>query len=169
MARKNRWGVELTSLKQNKTEFQAIAKAMAAENPSMFRLASDTIKSAYQQAALLVRDKIRDNEAAKGVPRRIQAATFAFLDFDAASSNKNRRSTLVGVRTGAPPRYDPNIWRAWGKAGGRRAMSLARIFESGTHRGIKPRRYFRSAIFATRGQVLTMLSAAYQRAVSYIR
>lgn len=152
-----------------KLRFSDIAKAVDGSKATMFQRAAVGITDAFREAAHIVRDRARGNAQSGGVPKRLYSgsrpAIFAFTEFDAARDKKRQRSALVGVRTGAPPRKDPRLYVEWGKAGGRKGMSLARIFESGTRHGIRPRRYFRSAIFATRGRVLSVLTDGYRRAV----
>ena len=167
MARK--WAVEAKNLKEMKLRFADISRTIDGDRLTSLRSVAKYITEAYQTAATAVRDRARYNAQTKGVPRRLfsgsRPAIFSFAEFDASTDRKRNRSALVGVRTGAPPRRDPRLYVEWGRQTARKGMSLARIFESGTRRGIRPGRYFRSAIFATRGRVIAILTTAYKNAV----
>lgn len=181
-----KFGVELKNLKELKVTFSQIAHAVGIEVKMAGRLQSAglAIQNAYRAAAHLVRDKARTNAISAGTPRRLyqgaRPAIFAFSDFDAARDDKRKRSSLVGVRTGLSSRApDPHLYIRWGvgherrKGGGRAlrglSMSLGALFERGTKdRRIKAGRYFRSAIWQTRGQVINILRAAYHSAIARI-
>lgn len=161
---------QMQNLREMKLRFSDIAKTIDRDTGTQFRSVAIGITKAYALAAQVVRDKARSNASSGNVPRRLHSgsrpAIFAFTDFDATVDKKRSRSSLVGVRTGAPPRKDPRLYVEWGKRGGKRlGMSLARIFESGTRKGIKARRFFRSAVFATRSRVLSILTDAYSEAI----
>lgn len=171
MARKSRWALEFANYKEVRGRFTGFAAVLQGDNPALFQQVSRVIVEAYKKAADLVRDKARSNAISGGVPSRLfsgaNPAIFSYADVVSATTGKRKQSALVGVRTGAPPRRDMAIYREWGKKSGHlKGISIARIFETGTRRGIKGRRFFRSAIFATRGRVLTMLADAYEFAMS---
>jgi hypothetical protein len=170
MARK--WAVEAKNLKEMKLRFRDIGKVIDGERLTMFQAVAKGVTEAYKTAATAVRDRARYNAQAKGVPRRLYSgarpAIFSFAEFDASYDKKRNRSALVGVRTGAPPRRDDRLYVEWGNQTARKGMSLARIFESGTRKGIRPTRFFRSAIFATRGKVIAILTTAYRGAIDKI-
>jgi hypothetical protein len=48
-------------------------------------------------------------------------------------------------------------------------MSFAALFERGTlDKRVRPRRYFRRAVFSMRSETVRILTAAYERAISLI-
>lgn len=161
---------QVANLRELKMRFSDIGKAVDGLKTTQFQAVSKGIQEGYKIAANVVRDQARKNAASGNVPRRLYSgakpAIFSFADFDAATDKRGMRSAMVGVRTGAPPRKDSRLYVEWGKRGGHmKGMSLGRIFESGTKRGIKPRRFFRSAWFATRSKVLSILTSAYTEAI----
>jgi hypothetical protein len=168
MARK--WAVEFQNLREVKARFQGIAKAISAEKAGTLQSVSEIIRLAYWEAAWTVRSVALDNARSGGVARRLyggsKPAIFAVpLAKDTQSSVRARkRSSMVGVRTGARPRHDPTLFREWGFGSGKRGMSLGRMFETGT-RKIKPRHYFRRAVWGTRGKVISILTKAYNYAI----
>jgi hypothetical protein len=179
-----RFAAEIKGLREIRLRFSDIAKAMAGDRTPTLSRVSKTVVDAYGDAAMFVRDKARSNASSAGVPRRLfsgsRPAIFAFADFDAASDNKRKRSSLVGVRTGLSSRAkDPHLFIEWGKGHRRRkdgtiaqrglAMSFGALFERGTqNRRIRAARYFRSAVFSTRGAVARILTTAYERAVEVL-
>lgn len=171
------------NLKEMRVAFHEIAKAVDMSERGRLAAVSGGIQKAYAAAAVYVRDKARRNAQAGGAPKRLHSgarpAIFAFTDYDATRDTKRSRSALVGVRTGLSAKTpDQKLYITWGhgvkrKKGGSVAhgglsMSLARVFESGTSRGIKARRYFRNAVFGSRGQVLSFLTKAYEAAIRQI-
>jgi hypothetical protein len=181
--RAGKFAVELKNLRELKVQFRDMAKAISGDKHSgILQQAGLAIQEAYGAAARLIRDRARSNASGGGAPRRLYAgarpAIFAFSDFDAGRDDKRKRSSLVGVRTGLSTRTrDPHLFVQWHpKLGTRKkdgsnlqsgglSMSLAALFERGTKdRRIRPLRYFRSALFATRGQVIGILTRAYQSA-----
>lgn len=181
--RAGKFAVELKNLRELKVTFREIASAVSGEKAKgMLQYAGIAIQDAYGKAARLIRDRARSNASGAGAPRRLYSgarpAIFAFSDFQAGRDDKRKRSSLVGVRTGLSTRArDPHLFIQWHPRSGRRSkdgsrlqrgglsMSLGALFERGTKdRRIRPLRYFRSAIFATRGQVLGLLTRAYQAA-----
>lgn len=167
-ARKGKFAVEIANLKAVRERFSTISKTIDFAEGSIANRIADNIKDAFRQAASFVRDTAISRADSSRVPRRLYSgsnpAIFAFTDFSASADRKRKRSALVGVRTGAPPRKDSKLYVEWLK--GSRGMSLGRIFESGTKdRKVKPRRFFRGAIFATRGRVISILTEGYRAAV----
>lgn len=181
--RAGKFAVELKNLRELKATFRDIASAVSGEkSKGILQYAGIAIQNAYGAAARLIRDRARSNASGGGAPRRLYAgarpAIFAFSDFQAGRDDRRKRSSLVGVRTGLSTRArDPHLYIQWFPKGNRRkkdgtrlsygglSMSLGALFERGTKdRRIRPLRYFRSAIFATRGQVLNLLTRAYQAA-----
>lgn len=150
--------------------FSDIGKAVSGLKTAQFQSVSKGIQDGYRIAANVVRDQARKNAASGNAPRRLYSgskpAIFSFAEFDASDNSRRNRSAMVGVRTGAPPRKDSRLYVEWGKRSGHlKGMSLGRIFESGTKRGIKPRRFFRNAWFSTRSKVLSILTSAYTEAI----
>ncbi len=181
--RAGKFAVELKNLRELKVQFRDIATAVTGERAKgALQYAGQAIQNAYGAAALLIRDKARSNAAAGRAPRRLYSgarpAIFAFSDFESGRDDKRKRSSLVGVRTGLSPRApDPHLYIQWFPKSGRRSkdgsrlqhgglsMSLAALYERGTKdRLVRPLRYFRSAIFSTKGQVIGLLTRAYQAA-----
>lgn len=188
MARRKTSG-EWTNLKEQRARFRSFAKAIegggsGSAGATVFQRARLGITDAYAKAAQFIRDRARSGASSGGAPKRLwtgpRPAIFAFTDFDASSDDKRKRSSMVGVRTGLSSRAkDPNLYIQWGRGSRRRrdnsiaagglSMSFGALFERGTqNRRIRPIRYFRRAIFATRSQVLRMLTDAYRRATSAI-
>jgi len=170
MARK--WAVEFKNLKEIKTRFHEIARAISAEQAGSLRSVSDIILASYKEAAWVVKEAALRNASSGSVPRRIfSGARPAIFAVPLVSENISRirvyqRSAMVGVRTGAAPRLDRSQYKEWGGSKGNlKGMSLGRIFESGTHRGIKPVKYFRRAVWGTKGKVVSILTNAYQYAL----
>lgn len=173
----SKWEVKFdqAKLREAKQVFKQIAAAidpaLSFSLSSLWKVAQQEVQEGFRAAAILVRDKARANAAIGGVPRRLfsgpRPAIFAFTDFQHGTDDKRKRSALVGIRTGAAPRKDKTLYVEWGRKGrGLKGISLARIFESGTHRGIRPRRFFRSAVFSTRSAVARMVTQAYYRAIA---
>ena len=174
LATGRKWGAEIANLKETQVRFAEIVRAMDGEDKSVYRAAKERISKRFVEVSRYLRDKARLNVAMAGGPQRVRAAIFAFTDFDASRVPSRKRSTLVGVRTGAPPRHDPHIFFTWGRGSTRRkgggiahrgiGMSLGRIFESGT-RFVRGSRYFRNAVFSTKTTILRQLADAYKDAV----
>jgi len=180
--RAGKFAVEARNLRELKATFRSVAASVSGEqNSGLLKYVGIAIQDAYAAAARLIRDRARSNAASGGAPKRLYSgarpAIFSFADFKAGNTDKRKRSSLVGVRTGLSTRSrDPNLFVQWHPKSGQRrdgsrlqsgglSMSLAALFERGTKdRRIRPLRYFRSAIFATRGQVIGMLTRAYQAA-----
>lgn len=185
--RAGKFAVEIRNLRELKLQFKQIAAAVSAERfPGALQYVGIAIQDAYGVAARMVRDKARSNAAGSSAPRRLYSgprpAIFAFSDFDSGRTAKHKRSSMVGVRTGLSTRArDPHLFIQWFPKSGRRnkdgsrlshgglSMSLGALFERGTKdRRIRPLRYFRSAIYSTRGAVLNTLTRAYQSAAARI-
>lgn len=174
-------------LKETKQAFREIANAMdpgGNRAGSFWRVAQEEIQNGLRMAAVMVRDKARSGAASSEAPRRLytgsKPAIFAFSDFNAGTDDKRKRSVLVGMRTGLSSRAkDPRLYVTWGTGGIKRksgtfagrglSMSLAALFEKGrADRRIKPKRFFRAAVFSTRSAVSNVLTSAYARAVAVI-
>lgn len=171
-----RWGVEFTNLRQLQVRFSDLAAAVEGRGDrARFKTAALRIQNEFVAVSRDLRDSIRSQAQARQVPRVVQQAVFAFTDFDRAKNARAERSTLVGVRKGAPPRRDMSIYREWGRGSRRRkdntvavrglGMSLSTIFEKGTKRGIRGRRYFRTAVFGARARILRRLTDAYRAGI----
>lgn len=162
-----RWSVEFTNLRDVQSRFNTIANTVSGikgvrENVT----ASNILAQEFARVSEYFRDRVRALAGARGVPRRVQEAVFAFTDLTKGSTARKQRATLVGVRKGAPPRRDNRLYVEWRGTGKTIGMSLATIFEQGTKdRRIKPRRYFRDAYFSSRAVVLTRLTQAYKKAI----
>lgn len=161
---------QVENLRELKMRFSDIGKTVNGERVSAFQTISRGIQEGYRLAAGVVLDQARKNAASGNTPSRLYSgskpAIFSFTDFNSSTDNRRARSAMVGVRTGAPPRKDSRLYVEWGsRSGHKKGMSLGRIFESGTRRGIKPRRYFRNAWFSTRSKVLSILTSAYTEAI----
>jgi hypothetical protein len=190
VAKKN-WAVTFDRMRltEAKQMFVDIAKSIdPATSKSDLKLlygrAKAEIEEGYRIAAVWVRDKARQNAQSGRTPRRLYSGTrpaiFAFSDFDSARDDKRKRSSLVGVRTGLSYKAkDERLYIEWGygnrrrkdnsKASGGLSMSLGALFERGTQdRRIKPRRFFRSAVWASRSYVAQILTSAYYRAIGHL-
>jgi len=161
-----RWAVEFTNLKEAQATFRQLSDAVSGvAGVRANATAAAVIAAAFKEVSEYLRDKIKSAATGKGVPNRVQAAVFAFTDLSKGKTARKQRSTLVGVRKGAPPRKDSKLYVEWGGSGKTIGMSLATIFEKGTTRGIKPARYFRTGLFSSRSYVLQRLTAAYKTAI----
>lgn len=161
-----RWAVKFANLKETQVTFRQLSDAVSGVTGVRSNLtAAAVISSAFKEVSEYLRDKIKSSAASKGVPNRVQAAVFAFTDLTKGKTARKQRSTLVGVRKGAPPRKDSRLYVEWNGTGKTIGMSLATIFEKGTTRGIKPTRFFRTALFSSRSYVLQRLTAAYKTAI----
>ena len=127
------------------------------------------LKAVFAEAANSLRDSMKSAASSGRVSTRVQKAIFSFYQFDAPKLSKYKRSALVGVRTGAPPRHDPNIFRIWGSGGQKRGMSLARMFETGVRGKIAPRYYIGATAIMQTGNVLRKLVDGYRRAVDQFK
>jgi len=162
-----RWAVEFANLREVRARFTEISNTISGIQGVRSNAAAERIiNSQFAAVSEFLRDKIRSTAAARGVPKRVQAAVFAFTDLSKGQTARKQRSTLVGVRKGAPPRRDSRLYVEWKGSGKTIGMSLATIFEKGTRdKRIKPRRYFRDAYFSARSAILTRLTAAYKQAI----
>jgi hypothetical protein len=167
------WSVEFLNFKETQKTFRKISDSVSGVSGVRQNTeARSIIDAGFKEVSEYLRDKIRSVAVAKGVPRRVQAAIFAFTDMSKGSTRRKKLSTLVGVRKGAPPRTDTALYKTWGgksKRGGGFAItlgeSLSTMFEKGTSRGIKPARYFRTGLFASKSHILQRLTAAYKTAI----
>jgi len=162
-----RWAVEFANLREVRARFNEIANTISGiqgvrENATASRI----INSQFVAISEFLRDRIRSNAAGRNVPNRVQDAVFAFTDFSKGQTARKQRSTLVGVRKGAPPRRYNRLYVEWKGTGKTIGMSLATLYEKGTRdKRIKPRRYFRDAYFTSRSAILNRLTAAYKQAI----
>lgn len=175
-----KFAVEAANIRALQVRFTDIARAADGDKTQLTN-ASAAIGAAFASVAKLIRDKARTNLSSSRYPnvmRRLGAAIFAFTDPN-RPSDRNKRSSLVGVRTGAPPRKDGFIYVTWGKGHRRRkdntvavnglGVSLAHIFNRGTkNRKIKPTRFFHNALYQTKAAAVRMIHSAYDRAVKSI-
>jgi hypothetical protein len=190
MAKKN-WAITFDRMRLTdaKKKFIDIAKSIdpatsKADLQALYRRAKSEIEDGYRMAALYVRDRARLNASASGAPRRLYSgnrpAIFSFADFDSAKDDRRKRSSLVGVRTGLS--YwtpDEDLYVRWGygarrkkdgtRAHGGLSMSLGALFERGTQdKRIRPKRYFRKAVFSARSYIAQTLTTAYHRAIGHL-
>lgn len=184
-----KFAVEAANIKALQARFTDIARAADGDKTQLTN-ASAAIGAAFTSVAKLIRDKARTNLSSSRYPnvmRRLGAAIFAFTDPN-RPSDRNKRSSLVGVRTGASPRKESNdfgknkghyIFVEWGKGHRRRkdntvavnglGVSLAHIFNRGTkNRKIRPTRFFHNALYQTKAAAVRMIHSAYDRAVKSI-
>jgi hypothetical protein len=172
ITRAGRWRVEVTGLKAVQTSFAELSAMLLADGQvNKYRRGLDIVKSGFARASFMLRDAARSALGNKS--RRVTAATFAFADLDAGRTRAQKRSSLVGVRTGAPPRLDRSIYRVWGAGSTRKngttatnglGISLGRIFESGT-RYQRGTRFFSSAIRNGKSSAISTLVNAYKEAI----
>jgi len=172
ITRAGRWRVEVQGLKAVQTSFAELSSILTADDRvEKYQRGLAIVKYGFAQASMILRDAARS--ALGGKSRRVTAATFAFADLDAGRTKAQKRSSLVGVRTGAPPRLDKSIYRVWGAGSTRKngttatnglGISLGRIFESGT-RYQRGTRFFSSAIRNTKSRAISTLVTAYKDAI----
>lgn len=172
LTRAGRWRVEIAGLKDVQTSFADLSALLLADGRiEKYQRGLEVVKYGFAQASFMLRDAARSTLGNRS--RRVTAATFAFADLDAGRTKAQKRTSLVGVRTGAPPRLDRSIYRVWGAGSTRRngttatnglGISLGRIFESGTRyqRGTK---FFSSAIRASKSRAIQTLITAYKDAI----
>lgn len=123
-----------------------------------------------------VRDDIRNAANQLGWPRATVKSVFAFGDLRAEELPRTVRASLVGVRKGAPPRKDEQIYKEWHargdnksprkKAGGGTliGMSLAAMYEFGTTK-LQARPAFRFAYNLAKPKVRQDLIAGYKNII----
>ncbi len=163
-----RWAVDITNLREVQARFREIANEISGISGIRSNKTADNIlNQQFTAISEYLRDRIRASAVAKGAPKRVQDAVFAFSDPNAPKrGNRNRRSALVGVRKGAPPRRDNRLYVEWRGTGKTIGMSLATLFEKGSRdRRIRPLRYFSAACFSSKTIVLNRLTAAYKKAI----
>lgn len=139
-------------------------------------------------ASVWFRNQAREKARAAGWPDHVIKAIFAFTDME--RSPKGKIAGLAGVRTGAPPRFDAELYKEWSPNAGnnsRRAkkqkarrqeaghdpskigMSLAAMFEYGTSR-MRARPAMRPAIYgSTREEALRQIRAGLEQIVAEYR
>ena len=149
---------------------RAIGKTMTGEGrPEFFQRIADEITKDIGQLGASLRDKIRAVARANDVPKRVQNAVFSFSDPNAPKGTRKKRSALVGVRKGAPPRRDPNLYVEWKGSGKTIGMSLATIFEKGTRKqngnGIRGKYYFLLSVKSMQAKLIRRATDIYKSAV----
>lgn len=176
-----KFAVDAANIKALQVRFAEIVNAAEGEDRTRFVAAKNYIGEAFASVARLIRDKARTNLASSRYPkvtRRLDRAIFAFTD-PSRPKDRNRRSALVGIRTGAPPRKDSFIYAVWGVGSRRRkdgsvavnglGVSFAHIFNRGTlSRKIKPTRFFHNALYQTKAAAVQIIKNAYNRAVNSV-
>jgi len=172
ITRAGRWRAEVTGLKAVQTSFAELSSILTADGRvEKYQRGLAIVKDGFARAAAVIRDAARTAIGSRS--RRVAGATFAFYDLDAGRTKAQKRSSLVGVRTGAPPRLDRSIYRVWGAGSTRKngttatnglGISLGRIFESGT-RYRRGTRFFSAAIRNTKSQAIQTLVTAYKDAI----
>lgn len=132
--------------------------------------------SELSSVAEFARDSIRSSARAIGWPRRIIDTIFKFGDIRQDSLPRSVRASLVGVRRGAPPRRDEEIYREWRASGKNKSpnrkrgagdligMSLASMYEFGTTK-IYARPAFRVTYKAIQGRLRQQLIDGYKRII----
>ncbi|CAB4166671.1 hypothetical protein UFOVP836_48 [uncultured Caudovirales phage] len=182
ITRRGRWGAEVKGLVAVQQSFGELSAILIADGRvDKYRRGLDIVKQGFASAAIKMQMAVRSSLG--GRSNRLTTATFAFYDLDAGRTKAQKRSSLVGVKTGAPPRKNPKLYVEWGdnakghatyrshlikRNGGFRigalGMSLARIMESGTRyqRGTK---FFSSAIRETKSAAIQILVTAYKDAI----
>jgi hypothetical protein len=135
--------------------------------------AAQLATNALNETAAFTRDAIRSSASAGGWPSRLMKTIFAFGDTAADSLPRTLRASLVGIRKGAPPRLDRNIYREWRasstntsprkKRGGGTlmGMSLAAMYEFGTSK-IQGRPAFRPTVTRLRSTIRQRLITSYK-------
>jgi hypothetical protein len=157
------------------------AMLLAEGRVEKYKRGLDMVKRGFADASIKMGMAVRATVSPRS--NRLTTATFAFHDLDKGRTKAQKRSALVGVKTGAPPRKDPKLYVEWGdnakghatyrshlikRGGGFRigalGMSLARIMESGT-RFQAGTKFFSSAIRETKSAAIQTLVNAYKDAI----
>ena len=172
ITRAGRWRIEVEGLKDLQTSFGELAAILTGEGQIVkYQRGLAIVTSGLERAAVMLRDAART--ALGGRSRRVKEATFAFYNLNAGRTKAKKRTSLVGVRTGAPPNWDRTIYRVWGAGSTRKngttatnglGISLGRIFESGT-RYQRGTRFFSSAIRNGKSAAISTLVNAYKEAI----
>ena len=127
-------------------------------------------------AAQFVRDSIRSAASAGGWPQRTIKTIFKFGDLAEGQLPRSVKASLVGIRKGAPPRRDDEIYREWRASANNKSpnrkrgggelvgMSLAAMYEFGTTK-MAARPAFRDTFQRLRGQVRKMLIEGHKRVI----
>ncbi len=156
--------------------------------------ARERLNSVLGDAADMVKVQARANAQAQKWPKAVIAAIFSYADIDKARGKfkYSIRGALAGIRKGAPPRRDMEIYREWnpgrswggivggylhptgkrvlkkGLVSGRLiGMSLASMFEFGTSK-MAARPAFRPALRATRQRVLQFVANGYRGVIEQL-
>jgi hypothetical protein len=125
--------------------------------------------------AKFARDTIRAAATGLGWPKRTIRTIFKYSDLKADELPRSVRSSLVGVRKGAPPRLDREIYKEWRASASKNpkanrgkgellGMSLAAMFEFGTSK-IQARPAFRRTYEAMKSKLRRDLVNVYRKAV----
>ena len=171
-ASNKKWGVQIAGLKDAQLSFKALEQAIGLNTTKA------DVQGIRQQLTMelgnladYLRDKIRGYIASTGAPKRLSGAAFSYKDISKEPQGwrgvktRRYRGVLVGVRKGAPPRRDDRLYVEWSGSGKSIGMSLSTLFEKGTRsKSIKPKRFFRSAVFSSRAYILSTLTNSYRRA-----
>ncbi len=135
--------------------------------------AAQLATNALNETATFTRDAIRSSASAGSWPSRTIKTIFAFGDMAADSLPRSLRASLVGIRKGAPPRLDKEIYREWRASGTNTSprkkrgggtligMSLAAMFEFGTSK-VQARPAFRDTVTRLRSTIRKRLVTSYK-------
>lgn len=176
---------EVVGIRNLENRIKHFVTAMAAKDRMA---AGNSTAATIAEVSIWFRDQVRAKAKAAGWPNRLVDAIFAFTDMQ--RSPKGKIAALNGVKTGAPPRYDPKLYKEWTPNEGnmsRRAkrqkarrqetghnpskigMSLAAMYEYGTSR-MRARSAIRPAIYgSTRLEALEKVRSGLEKIVAEYR
>ncbi len=159
-----------------------VASLQEDERSKYGKIASDTMA----EASKFLRDAIRSEATAQGWRRASIAAIFWYGELKSQYNaitgretgfSRRLRANLVGVRKGAPPRFDESIYAEWNasptnksprrkRSGGQLiGQSFASMFEFGTSK-MAARPAFRPAYQKAKGRVRQIIIDGYKRIIN---
>jgi hypothetical protein len=172
------------SLKNAKVVAKQLIALQKSSDPSLPGFSAEPVKDSLREAVGLLKAKAQSYGRGK-VPNRVVNAVFTYYDPDRFPKKAN--SALAGVRKGAPPRLDTNIYKTWKprrlterqKFEGRSSSnglvvgaSLSRLYHAGWFKqnGVRRKGYpfFKNAVFATRKVMMKVLANGYKLAMERV-
>lgn len=174
--------VRVEGIRQLRATVGNLVAALEKEERSKYgKIAYDTMADASK----LLRDSIRSEAISQGWRKASIASIFWYGEIKREYSgtgaetgfSRRLRSNLVGVRKGAPPRFEPDLYAEWTasykntspkrkRSGGQTiGQSFASMFEFGTTK-MAARPAFRPGYQKAKGRVRQMLIDGYKRIIA---